>query len=293
MSRIQTPSVAERLQDLPLVESTLVLARLAQARSTDSRFSPSDVEHVFEDLGLPRPARVSNVLLALERRGHVTRVGGRGRVWTLTPRGRREALSQVNDLEIAQVSAQATRGGDSGFLTIESLELPPTLAPQALIAELAEFLSAHPFEGNVFCMTRFPEEQESSLPDPLELAVSAARNVCTRHGLELHLASDRAIHDDLWMNVVAHMWASRYGIAFFEDASGLGINYNLTIEVGAMLMAGRRCALLRDASIERMPTDLVGRIYRSVELSDPSSVATQLHEWARVDLALGPCNECT
>ena len=90
------------------------------------------------------------------------------------------------------------------------------------------------------------------------------------------------------------MWASRYGIAFFEDLAKpkRGVNYNLTIEVGAMLMTGRRCALLKDSSIESLPTDLVGRIYKPVVLRDPTTVEKALHAWIRDDLDLGSCGDC-
>ena len=98
--------------------------------------------------------------------------------------------------------------------------------------------------------------------------------------------------DDLWTNVAAHMWASRYGIAFFEDRRKRGVNYNLTIEVGAMLMSGRRCALLKDRSIASLPTDLVGRIYKPVDLDDGETVMTALHSWFRDDLAISSCKEC-
>ncbi len=100
--------------------------------------------------------------------------------------------------------------------------------------------------------------------------------------------------DDLWTNIAAHMWASRYGIAFFEDLATpqRGVNYNLTIEVGGMLVTGRRCALLKDKSIERMPTDLVGKIYKLVDLNKPDTVEGALHAWIRDDLALGPCATC-
>ena len=128
--------------------------------------------------------------------------------------------------------------------------------------------------------------------DPVEPALKIAREVCQQHGLEFHLASDRAINDDLWANVAAHMWASQYGIAFFEDRRKEGLNYNLTIEVGSMLMTGRRCALLKDHSIARMPTDLVGRIYKSVDFNKPATVRDALHEWIREDLNLGPCASC-
>jgi hypothetical protein len=122
-------------------------------------------------------------------------------------------------------------------------------------------------------------------------ALDAARSVCEAHGLEFHLASDRQILDDLWQNVAAHMWASRYGIAFFEDLADppRGLSYNLTIEVGSMLTTGRRCALLRDGSVAAMPTDLVGQIYKAVDLANIRTVETALHAWIRDDLGLGPC----
>lgn len=52
------------------------------------------------------------------------------------------------------------------------------------------------------------------------------------------------------------MWASRYGVAFFEDLAkpASGLTYNLTTEVGAMLITGRRCCLLKDPSITSLPT---------------------------------------
>lgn len=112
------------------------------------------------------------------------------------------------------------------------------------------------------------------------------------HGFAFHLTSDRAIHDDLWTNVAAHMWASRYGIAFFEDSQGKGLNYNLTIEVGSMLMSGRRCALLKDRSLPKMPTDLVGQIYKDVSLDNPITVSNAIHLWLTQDIGVDRCSEC-
>lgn len=105
--------------------------------------------------------------------------------------------------------------------------------------------------------------------------------------MEFHLASDRAISDDLWTNVTAHMWACRYGVAFFEDRVDRGLNHNLLIEVGAMIMTGRRCALLKDGSIEKLPTDFVGLIYKSVDLSADDTVAAAVRAWIASDLSIG------
>lgn len=142
-------------------------------------------------------------------------------------------------------------------------------------------------------MTRFPDDgEEPDGPDPVAKAIEATGDALTGHGLRFLLASQRAMVDDLWGNVAAHMWASNYGIAFFEDRRGRGMNYNLVIEVGAMLMAGRRCLLLKDSSIKRMPTDLVGLIYKSVDLDDPDTITKAVHEWACEDLSLGVCPTC-
>ncbi len=83
------------------------------------------------------------------------------------------------------------------------------------------------------------------------------------------------------------MWACRYGVALFEDRVDRGLNDNLLIEVGAMLMTGRRCALLKDGSIERMPTDFVGMIYKSVDLSVGDTVAATVRAWLKDDLGIG------
>lgn len=161
-----------------------------------------------------------------------------------------------------------------------------------MLPNLKSFLDDHPFERNVLGMTRFPDEEDADDPDPLKPVLHAARDVCALHGLEFHLASDRDIEEDLWQNVAAHMWASRYGIAFFENRRGKGVNYNLSIEVGAMLMTGRRTAILKDTSIDNLPTDLVGKIYKSVDLDDVSAVKAKLHAWIRDDLRLTSCAEC-
>jgi hypothetical protein len=141
-------------------------------------------------------------------------------------------------------------------------------------------------------MTRFPDEQDDSVPDPVAYALEEARAACGCHGLELHLASDRKIVDDLWANVAAHMWACRYGIGFFEDRRSRGVNYNLTIEIGGMLTTGRRVALLKDSSISSPPTDLVGKIYTSIDFEDTCAVHDALHIWLRDDLRLGECDRC-
>lgn len=282
-------SVGVRVQRMPLIDQTLVLASIASGRSQDGTFTGRAITDVFYATALPAPAKIGNVFIALKRNGRVSPARGHG-TWSLTPLGRERVSDLIGD-DAAALLAESLPGGAELAHSRHPL-IPSSLAPPQLLRPVAEFTKSAPSAGNVFGMTRFPDEDELDGPDPVAAGLTVTGNVLDSHGLRFLLASQRALVDDLWGNVAAHMWSSNYGIAFFENRRGRGMNYNLVIEVGAMLMAGRRCLLLKDSSISKMPTDLVGFIYESVDLDVPETVTQAVHEWAREDLALGHCKDC-
>ncbi|HEX8179682.1 MAG TPA: hypothetical protein VF525_09100 [Pyrinomonadaceae bacterium] len=287
-------TVGVRVQRMTAQDKVLILSQLAVARSNKpGNFAARDITNLFVDLSLPAPGNLYDVLKILKRKEYITTGNSKGN-WKLTPLGRQRCRSLLSEMDLVALAAEAASSPGPVLGSAIHSVIPPTLAPPSLLSGLRRFLDLHPFETNVFGMTRFPDEgDEVRGPDPVGPALEIAREVCQLHGLEFHLASDRAIDDDLWTNVAAHMWASHYGIAFFEDRRKRGMNYNLAIEVGGMLTSGRRCALLKDKSIDRMPTDLVGRIYKSVDLDDEDSIRSALHAWIREDIALGPCSRCS
>jgi hypothetical protein len=279
--------VGVRLQGLDADDRVLTVARMAQARSDAGVFAPAHVDALLDSLALPRPAKMSNVLAGLEKAGHLTRLKGKRGAWKLTPVGLARSRDLASDIDLVALAAEASTAapllGHTAHPVIE-----PSLAPPELVGPLRGFLDDWPFERNVFGMTRFPQTtDEDEEEDPVAPALRIAREVCADHGLTFHLASDRQIVDDLWANVAAHMWACHYGIAFFEDRAKRGINYNLTIEVGSMLVLGRRVAILKDTTVKALPTDLTGRIYKSVDLKQLETVRVQLGEWVTTDLGLG------
>lgn len=142
-------------------------------------------------------------------------------------------------------------------------------------------------------MTRYPTEVEDGHdPDVLLALIPALRKAMADHGLNLHLASDRQDDDVLFGNVVAYMWACQYGMGLIEDRVGRGVNNNLLTELGGMLMTGRRCAILKDRTVPRLPTDLVGHIYKSADFDNIGEVVTAAHRWVAEDLGLGRCSTC-
>lgn len=286
---LQSNSVAERLQGMPISDQALVLSRIAEGRSAGI-VRPRDVSALFESMGLPPPSTIGAVFRTLKQRGLMTPTRNSGE-WRVTPTGRGKSGRSFPADDVSRLIAETNSTRSAVFGNQSHALVPPSLAPPALIEPIRQFNEIHSFDTNVFCMTRFPSRDGDS-QDPVSGALRDIAETASGHGLEFHLASDRAIVDELWGNVTAHMWASRYGIAIFEDRRGRGLNYNLAIEVGGMLMMGRRCLLLKDESIDRMPTDLVGMIYKSIDLEDSSSIQLAVHEWSREDLGLGSCHSC-
>jgi hypothetical protein len=282
-----------RVQGLAQRDQVLALGRIGAARSADGDFNAPKLTALFQEFHLPAPSRIDHVLTSLAKAGMVRRSTQRGH-WLVTPIGRADSERKVTGIDLAALAAEAASTGARLGGTPHPVILPEFGAPPELVPVLRDFLAQHDFDRNVFAMTRFPNEGSAEPPDPVRGALDVAVEVCASHGLELHLASDRQLHDDLWTNVAAHMWACRYGIGFFEDLADppRGLNYNLTTEVGSMLMTGRRCCLLRDPSITSLPTDLVGRIRKDADLRKPRTVARALHLWIRDDLALGRCAAC-
>jgi hypothetical protein len=93
------------------------------------------------------------------------------------------------------------------------------------------------------------------------------------------------------------MWASQYGLALLEafgdpPAKPAALNENLIFEVGAMLMIGRRCAIVKDDGVKTVPTDLASHIRHSVSFADADAAAATLHEALVKDFGAPRCPNC-
>jgi len=262
-------------------DQTLILTHVAELQSTAASASPAHVRRTFVQLRLPPPSNVSQYLAVLAQHRLVMQPA-RGR-WALTPAGIeriRQLMADVDETALGRLGRQTP---ESMLGNAPHHLLPPELAPAPFQTGIARFLRGHPFDRNVLCMSRFPRAQA----DPIGTAIDVSRATCAEGGLEMHLASDRVVEDLLFGNVAAAMWASRFGIAIFEDRVGEGLNYNVALEVGSMLATGRRCLLLKDVTLDRLPTDLVGHVYQPIDLHDPATIATAVAHWITEDLALG------
>lgn len=246
---------------------------------------------LFEELRVPTPSNTSHILGNLRTDGLVVARGSsRSRTWSLTPLGHRRVVELVGELDPAELEPQLTETPGAEFGHGHHTVLPPSMAPAKWAPGIAQLLGRFPFETNALCMTRFPDPEHPE--DPMQGVIDTARDALAAHGLTLHLASDRIVDEDLFGNVAAYMWACQYGLGLAEDRVGESLNYNLIAEVAAMLLAGRRCALLKDRTAPNMPTDIIGRIYKDCDFDDLDEVGGLMHLWAAEDLDLGRCRSC-
>jgi hypothetical protein len=246
----------------------------------------TQIRAMFEVLRIPTP-NVSRELKRLVTDGLVVN-GTRNAGFDLTPEGRRAVSTLFAGLDADAVEAEIAEVGDAEFDHTPQPVIPPGLAPVKWAIPINSLLERYPFETNVFMMTRFPKAtKEDELPDPVQRVIEKAREILGAHRLHLHLASDRQAEDELFGNIAAHMWVCKYGIGLFETRYLDEFNDNLQIEVGAMLMTGRRVAMLKDLETPDMPTDFVGQIYKPVDFEDLDAVGETLDGWVTNDLTMG------
>lgn len=244
----------------------------------------------FDALRVPRPANIHRDLGLLESNRFVRRVHSS---WSVTPLGRNMVQDHLQSFNLAELNAYL-EGTPGSFLGNERhAVIPAELAPPKWLRAIERLIQVFPFETNVFLMTRFPTDAaDTAYLDPIRPAIPVVRDALKSHGLTLHLASERQLDDDVLGNVAAYMWACQFGIGILEDRMERGLNYNVMTEIGAMLMTGRRCALLKDKTSPSLPTDIIGQIYKPIDLDDITSLMATVHGWAADDLGLGKCANC-
>ncbi len=137
------------------------------------------------------------------------------------------------------------------------------------------------YTRNVFVMMRYRDDEKYKQIE------DALRSNLLRYGLTACLAKDRAFTDDLWANIAFYMRNSRYGIAVFEEMDEREYNPNISMELGFLYALERRCLLLKDKRMPRLPTDICGKIYKDFDTYRiEESIGSRIQEWCENDLGM-------
>lgn len=104
--------------------------------------------------------------------------------------------------------------------------------------------------------------------------------VLNDHGITVVRADDKSYAPDLMTNVRTYLHGCAFGIAVFEGKQGDAVNPNVALEVGYLLALGKPVCFLKDRSLPRLATDLVGFLYSDFDPHHPEAgVRSGLTRW--------------
>jgi hypothetical protein len=139
------------------------------------------------------------------------------------------------------------------------------------------FLHDHPHpDSNVFLMMRFGKSEQYDMIEKI------LRKKFQDYGLNVLRADDKDYTGDLWDNVCVYMIGCKYGIVVFEEINERDFNPSVALELGFMMAHGKRCLLLKDQRMPKMPTDIVGKLYKLFDAYKiEQSISDAVDSWAK------------
>lgn len=149
--------------------------------------------------------------------------------------------------------------------------------PSEIVESLKAFRHDHPDPSRVafIAMPFAPTKAHDGI-------TSAIKNALAKVGVAAFRADDKWYHDDLFSNVLTYIYGCGFVVAIFERIQSDDFNPNVSLEVGYGFALGKPLCLFKDKTLRRLPTDLVGKLYREFDPQDPGgTIETELLRWMK------------
>jgi hypothetical protein len=175
---------------------------------------------------------------------------------------------------IAGYAGEGSRGDPKNLLASTTAISTHTVPPE-LTNSLARFQSDYPDPSRVaFIMMQFGKTRMH-----MEIT-QAIRDTLASYGIAGLRADDKEYHEDLFPNVQTYIHGCNFGVAVFERLQGDEFNPNVALEVGYMRALRKPLCLLRDSTVKTLPTDLVGKLYKTFDTQNAAtSIPQVLTKW--------------
>lgn len=110
--------------------------------------------------------------------------------------------------------------------------------------------------------------------------VQTIKDTLKKHKIIGLRADDKEYADDLLSNIKTYMHCTDFGIGVFERILEDDFNPNVSLEVGYMMGLGKNVSLLKDKTLKNLPTDLIGKLYKSFDPQDiTGTLPKKLEKW--------------
>jgi hypothetical protein len=134
--------------------------------------------------------------------------------------------------------------------------IPVRQAPQRLRSAVRSLLSEHPdYFANCFIImpfhgTQFHRETAASL-----------RKILRELGINPLRADDKTYCEDVMANIETYLYGCRFAVAVHDRHLSNAHNPNVAMEVGYCMGMKKPLCLLKEKTVQTLPSDLQGRIY--------------------------------
>lgn len=152
---------------------------------------------------------------------------------------------------------------------------PIDAAPGHLKPFVMSFLADHPdFRRNCFLIMPFHETEFHKSVHAILKEYLASQNI------NLHRADDKAYSSDLFSNIEAYIYGCKFAISIHDRVLNEQHNPNVSLEVGYMLGQKKEVCLLKERTVQQLPSDLHGKLYVEFDgFNIQSSVEDSLSKW--------------
>ncbi len=100
------------------------------------------------------------------------------------------------------------------------------------------------------------------------------------YGFKALRADNYNFEENVWDNIKIYLDCCLFGIAIFDKSLKQKYNPNVALEVGYLIASEKKVCLLKDKNLEKMPSDLLARLYQEYDNSDlATSLSCALNKW--------------
>lgn len=184
------------------------------------------------------------------------------------------SIKPLFPIVVSGYAGEGSRGDPKNLLAIPAAISMQTVPPE-LTNSLARFQGDYPDPCRVaFIMMQFGNTRMH------KEITQAIRDALASYGIAGLRADDKEFHEDLFPNVQTYIHGCSFGVAVFERLQGDEFNPNVALEVGYMRALRKPLCLLRDSTVKTLPTDLVGKLYKSFDTQNAAtSIPQVLTKW--------------
>lgn len=135
-------------------------------------------------------------------------------------------------------------------------QTPIATAPSHLKPSVTAFIADNPdYRKNCFLIMPFRETDFHSIVH------AELKDLFSELGFHLHRADDKEYTNDVFTNIETYIHGCKFGIALHERVISDDHNPNVSLEIGYMLGQKKEVCLLKEKTVQRLPSDLQGRLY--------------------------------